>query len=67
MHLTARPFPLTESPFAELLASSVAKQINKAYSSPPPRWEGVCFLIAPDPSIGRKRRARRRRGRHRAG
>jgi hypothetical protein len=63
MDLTARSFPLPDSPFAELMASIGAKQIREAYSSPPPRWEAVCFVVTPNPSIGRKRRARRRRGR----
>jgi hypothetical protein len=66
MDLTARPFPMPDSSFAELMASIGAKQIRKAYSSPPPRWETLCFVITPEPSIGRKRRARRQRGRQRA-
>jgi len=59
--LIARPVPLPASPFAALLA--YMDQLNMGYSSQPPNWAGLSFLISPDPSIGRKRRARRARGR----
>lgn len=60
--LIARPVVIS-SLFADLMASIGAREMRSAYSPPPPNWAGVSFLITANPSIGRKRRARRARGR----
>lgn len=64
--LTARPMALPESPFASLLAFIGAREIRRAYSEPCRPWANFAWVITPNPSIGRKRRARRARGRGRS-
>ena len=46
---------------ATLLASLAQREISKAYRGAPPKWR--TFARGADPTIGRKRRARRARGR----
>jgi hypothetical protein len=44
------------------LGALVQREIDKAYSSPPTAWPSQ-WLVRREPTIGRKRRARRARGR----
>jgi hypothetical protein len=46
---------------AELFANAAHQQLKKAYSGQPPAWPPLTRRT--DPTIGRKRRSRRARGR----
>ena len=49
--------------FAAFLAEIAQREINEAYKSAPPKW--LSWTRCTGPTIGRKRRARRARGRRR--
>jgi hypothetical protein len=58
-----RAFPI-DSPMATLLAPISQREIDKAYRHNPPTWGSMMRRTAPT-YFGRKRRARRARGRRR--
>ena len=51
---------VNHSTFAELFATMLKSAMSKAYSGRPPVW--LPLTRRTDPTIGRKRRARRARG-----
>jgi hypothetical protein len=52
---------VSEPAFAELFATMLKRAMSNAYSGNPPAW--LPLTRRTDPTIGRKRRARRARGR----
>lgn len=63
LRLIARPIAAFASSFAQLLAGIGVREVRRAYPAPPMPWLHGYWIVKAEPSIGRKRRARRARGR----